>query len=96
MLTVEECIGKIVLIRDTERYTSTIRYEETKFLTLSPSKKFVKVQWNTKRIEWLARDDFEPTTYIPTRYRIEEILGNILPRRRYEEKNLGRDSINLL
>ena len=76
MLTVEECIGKIVLIRDTERYVCTIRYEEAKFLTLSPSKKFVKVQWNTDRIEWLSINSFD-TTIARSRYRIEEILGNI-------------------
>ena len=78
MLTAEECIGKVVLIRDRERYGytngHTTRYEEAKFLELSPSRTYVKVQWQNARIDWLSINDFDSMS---ARYRIEEVLRDI-------------------
>jgi len=85
MLTVEECIGKVALVRTNVMIFYEI-YDEVSFIELSPSKEYVKiqrhielellaskigVQWHDGVAKWLPAIDFVK------RYTIVDILRDI-------------------
>jgi len=70
MITVEECIGKVVLVR-THQMIGDDTYNEVSFIKFSPSKEYVKVQWHNEDIKWL------PIIAFVKAYAIIEILKDI-------------------